>query len=259
MPQSAASRHLAEVEQALGGPLFHRTGRGVADLAHVRHDGVPHPRREGDELVVDRHLLGGRVAALPAEQRAIVEVVAAEDGVYVTHIRDHEVEWRAEVPDHALAPLKPGMTARVRLEGGRENLGILAFELGLQPGLGREILGVVEWLGPAERIGDPAHAQNLIDGGKRLQARWASGAPAREPRHTWASLAGSLARTLAGWALGGFGWLTGQPLARRRGACLACPHYLPGRVARCGLCGCVLAAKQRLPQATCPAGKWEAA
>lgn len=28
--QSAASRHLAEVEQALGGPLFHRTGRGVA-------------------------------------------------------------------------------------------------------------------------------------------------------------------------------------------------------------------------------------
>lgn len=94
---------------------------------------------------------------------------------------------------------------------------------------------------------------------ERLQARWASGAPAREPRHTWASLAGSLARTLAGWALGGFGWLTGQPLARRRGACLACPHYLPGRVARCGLCGCVLAAKQRLPQATCPAGKWEAA
>ena len=30
MAQSAASRHLAEVEQALGGPLFHRTGRGVA-------------------------------------------------------------------------------------------------------------------------------------------------------------------------------------------------------------------------------------
>ena len=28
--QSAASRHLAEVERALGGPLFHRTGRGVA-------------------------------------------------------------------------------------------------------------------------------------------------------------------------------------------------------------------------------------
>lgn len=94
---------------------------------------------------------------------------------------------------------------------------------------------------------------------ERLQARWASGAPAREPRHTWASLAGSLARTLAGWALGGFGWLTGQPLARRRGACLACPHYLPGRIVRCGLCGCALVAKQRLPQATCPAGRWESA
>jgi LysR family transcriptional regulator, nitrogen assimilation regulatory protein len=34
--QSAASRHLAEVEAALGAPLFHRTGRGVTptELAH---------------------------------------------------------------------------------------------------------------------------------------------------------------------------------------------------------------------------------
>lgn len=91
---------------------------------------------------------------------------------------------------------------------------------------------------------------------ERLHARWATGAPTLEPRPNWRGMAASLARTLGGWALGGFGWLTGQALAQRQGACLACPHYLPERVARCGLCGCLLRAKQRLPQATCPAGKW---
>ncbi len=34
--QSAASRHLAEVEAALGGPLFHRTGRGVVPTDWAR-------------------------------------------------------------------------------------------------------------------------------------------------------------------------------------------------------------------------------
>lgn len=46
--------------------------------------------------------------------------------------------------------------------------------------------------------------------------------------------------------------------AERMDICQACPNAMAGRTRKylCGLCGCVIAAKVRLPGAKCPAGKW---
>jgi hypothetical protein len=44
-------------------------------------------------------------------------------------------------------------------------------------------------------------------------------------------------------------------LEARRATCATCEHLQDGR---CGLCGCLLAAKQRLAGERCPAGKWQA-
>lgn len=35
--------------------------------------------------------------------------------------------------------------------------------------------------------------------------------------------------------------------------CNTCPHY---SAPRCDLCGCFMIAKTKIPQASCPAGKW---
>jgi len=35
--------------------------------------------------------------------------------------------------------------------------------------------------------------------------------------------------------------------------CNTCPHYA---APRCKLCGCFMIAKTKIPQASCPAGKW---
>lgn len=35
--------------------------------------------------------------------------------------------------------------------------------------------------------------------------------------------------------------------------CNTCPHY---DAPRCKLCGCFMIAKTKIPQASCPAGKW---
>lgn len=35
--------------------------------------------------------------------------------------------------------------------------------------------------------------------------------------------------------------------------CNTCPHY---KAPRCELCGCFMIAKTKIPQASCPAGKW---
>jgi hypothetical protein len=42
-------------------------------------------------------------------------------------------------------------------------------------------------------------------------------------------------------------------LDMRRATCATCEHLQDGR---CGLCGCLLAAKQRLAGERCPAGLW---
>lgn len=37
--------------------------------------------------------------------------------------------------------------------------------------------------------------------------------------------------------------------------CNACPHYHP-TTTQCGICGCIMAMKSRIPQAECPIGSW---
>jgi len=41
----------------------------------------------------------------------------------------------------------------------------------------------------------------------------------------------------------------------RMAVCLECPHFSP-KTTRCGVCGCVMAAKARIAKAECPIGRW---
>lgn len=43
---------------------------------------------------------------------------------------------------------------------------------------------------------------------------------------------------------------------RRQAICARCPLLRRGAVDTCGDCGCVIVAKTRLPQESCPQGKW---
>jgi len=47
-----------------------------------------------------------------------------------------------------------------------------------------------------------------------------------------------------------------EPVRVARAAeCAECPHYAP-RSTRCGVCGCLMAVKCRIPDAECPIGRW---
>lgn len=60
-------------------------------------------------------------------------------------------------------------------------------------------------------------------------------------------------KTMWAWARGGF---KASSLADKRfSMCQACPHF---EDPRCTLCGCFMQAKTKIPQASCPVGKWTA-
>ena len=65
---------------------------------------------------------------------------------------------------------------------------------------------------------------------------------------------GKLKQIVAGWWYVLFPDKEIELLASERAAvCNPCPHNIG---AKCGLCGCPLAAKMRSPDSTCPDGRW---
>ena len=61
-------------------------------------------------------------------------------------------------------------------------------------------------------------------------------------------------KTMWLWARGGF--KMNRSLGDKRfSMCQACPHF---EDPRCTLCGCFMQAKTKIPQASCPVGKWTA-
>jgi hypothetical protein len=95
-------------------------------------------------------------------------------------------------------------------------------------------------------------------------ARYADPPPAEKSQR---ELIGSAFRALARWTASGFKTAPKEVVDRRWAACLACPHLVerPDRVLYngmtilsgdsrvCSLCGCVAAAKGKLPTESCPA------
>lgn len=89
----------------------------------------------------------------------------------------------------------------------------------------------------------------------------------RPPEKSQRELIGSAFRALARWTASGFKTAPKEVVERRWAACLACPNLVerPDRVLYngmtilaadsrvCSLCGCVAAAKVKLPTEACPA------
>lgn len=96
-----------------------QTRRTAAESAQARLDLVLAQRAEV-EVRIDQTRVLAPADGLISRRTATVGSITQPGAELFRLIRDHEVEWRAEVPDQALAQLKPGMAARVRLEGGRE-------------------------------------------------------------------------------------------------------------------------------------------
>lgn len=104
--------------------------------------------------------------------------------------------------------------------------------------------------------GDPAALEALMAGTPVGLPKWA-GPPS-------SVLFAQATRALLRWGRAGFGQVDAETFERRRSACLACPHLgSPGgqlaykllraeRDSLCGLCGCAVERKARLPTEECP-------
>ena len=72
--------------------------------------------------------------------------------------------------------------------------------------------------------------------------------------------AGTLAASMAHWALGGFQQADAAEHNRRLAICKACEFWDPSGfigTGRCQKCGCSTWAKLRMATERCPVGKWE--
>jgi hypothetical protein len=81
--------------------------------------------------------------------------------------------------------------------------------------------------------------------------------PATPP--TAASMAKSLATSMANWAKQGFKIATPEQLQQRLDICKLCPEWDGNALAgsgRCNVCGCSTQAKLRLATEKCPIDKW---
>jgi HlyD family secretion protein len=98
---------------------FVQTRRTAAESAQARLELALAQQAEVDVRIAQTRVVAPADGVI-SRRTATVGSVTQPGAELFRLIRDHEVEWRAEVPDHAIAQLKPGMAARLRVEDGRE-------------------------------------------------------------------------------------------------------------------------------------------
>lgn len=95
-----------------------QTRHTAAEAAQARLELALAQRAEVDVRIAQTRVIAPADGVI-SRRSATVGAVTQPGGELFRLIRDHEVEWRAEVPDQALATLKPGMPVHVRLDGQR--------------------------------------------------------------------------------------------------------------------------------------------
>lgn len=75
-------------------------------------------------------------------------------------------------------------------------------------------------------------------------------------KNSWGLKVEGFIVTMWRWARGGFKLAPKEMAEKRLAKCKSCPHFTEKN--RCTLCGCFMLGKTKVPQASCPIGKWKA-
>jgi RND family efflux transporter MFP subunit len=95
-----------------------QTRRTAAEAAAARLEGAIAVKRELEVRIAQTRVLAPADGVIVS--RTATEGAVMQPGMELFRlIRDGEIEWRAELPDHALAAIRPGGLARVRLDEQR--------------------------------------------------------------------------------------------------------------------------------------------